>query len=151
MPTILGLDRFQITFSTLEDTISADNEVRFIDAFVDKFELKKMEIKLYEISSSIKEYIDANAKDRLQEAVSIKLKLERYGKIDEITEEMAIKAEEVKSTIFPQTENKKDETIQITKKDSLDITFIGKTTQELYKYNLRRCHYLQHTLCFVRL
>ena len=50
-----------------------------------------------------------------------------------------IKAEEVKSTIFPQTENKKDETIQITKKDSLDITFIGKTTQELYKYNFHEC------------
>ncbi len=45
MPTILGFDRFQITFSSLEDTISADNEVRFIDAFVDKLDLKKLEIK----------------------------------------------------------------------------------------------------------
>ena len=45
MPTILGLDRFQITFSTLEDAISADNEVRFIDAFVEKLDLKKLEIK----------------------------------------------------------------------------------------------------------
>ncbi len=45
MPTILGLDRFQITFFTLEDTISADNEVRFIDAFVDKLDLKMLEIK----------------------------------------------------------------------------------------------------------
>lgn len=45
MPTILGLDRFQITFSSLEDSISADNEVRFIDAFVDKLNLKKLEIK----------------------------------------------------------------------------------------------------------
>ncbi len=35
MPSILGLDRFQIIFSSLEDTIAADNEVRLIDAFVD--------------------------------------------------------------------------------------------------------------------
>ena len=49
---------------------------------------EKMEIMLYEINPEIKEYIDANGKSRLEEAVSIKLKLERYGKIDEITEEM---------------------------------------------------------------
>lgn len=49
---------------------------------------EKMEIKLYEIESVIKEEIDAKGKKRLEEAVSIKLKLERYGKIDEITEEM---------------------------------------------------------------
>ncbi len=61
----------------------------FQEEVMAKCSKEKMEIKLYEISSSIKEYIDANAKDRLQEAVSIKLKLERYGKIDEITEEMA--------------------------------------------------------------
>ncbi len=40
MPILLGLDRFQITFSSLEYTISSDNEVRFIDAFVDKLDLK---------------------------------------------------------------------------------------------------------------
>ncbi len=46
MPTIIGLDRFQITFSSLEDTISVDNEVRFIDAFVD-FWIKKFEVKYH--------------------------------------------------------------------------------------------------------
>lgn len=42
MPIINGLDRNQITFSSLEDTITADNEIRFIDAFVDKLDLKQL-------------------------------------------------------------------------------------------------------------
>ncbi|MFV0380524.1 MAG: polyribonucleotide nucleotidyltransferase [Anaerorhabdus sp.] len=49
---------------------------------------EKMEIVLYEIDQDIKNIIDENGKNRLEEAVSIKLKLERYGKIDEITDEM---------------------------------------------------------------
>ena len=36
MPIINGLDRHQLTFSSLEATIATDNDVRFIDAFVDK-------------------------------------------------------------------------------------------------------------------
>jgi len=42
MPLINGLDRFQMTFSSLEDSISNDNEVRFIDAFVDKLDLQQL-------------------------------------------------------------------------------------------------------------
>lgn len=42
MPIINGLDRCQMTFSSLEDSISADNEVRFIDAFVDKLDLQQL-------------------------------------------------------------------------------------------------------------
>jgi len=42
MPSLPGLDRSQITFSSLEDAISTDNEVRFMDAFVDKLDLKKL-------------------------------------------------------------------------------------------------------------
>lgn len=42
MPIINGFDRSQITFSSLEDSIAADNEVRFIDAFVDKLDLKQL-------------------------------------------------------------------------------------------------------------
>ena len=45
MPGLPGLDRSQITFSSLEDAISTDNEVRFMDAFVDKLDLKKLGIK----------------------------------------------------------------------------------------------------------
>ena len=42
MPIINGFDRYQITFSSLEDSIAADNEVRFIDAFVDKLDLRQL-------------------------------------------------------------------------------------------------------------
>jgi transposase len=42
MPIINGLDRNQITFSSLEEAIAADNEVRFIDAFVDKLDLQQL-------------------------------------------------------------------------------------------------------------
>src|SRR5690606_33250045 len=42
MPIINSLDRCQMTFSSLEDSISADNEVRFINAFVDKLDLQQL-------------------------------------------------------------------------------------------------------------
>lgn len=42
MPIITGFDREQVRFSCLEDFISEDNEVRFIDAFVDKLDLKQL-------------------------------------------------------------------------------------------------------------
>lgn len=40
MSKIIGFDRHQLHFSSLEDVISHDNEVRFIDAFVEKLDLK---------------------------------------------------------------------------------------------------------------
>ncbi len=49
---------------------------------------EKREVNLYEINPEIKAEVDAFAQDRLKDAVSIKLKLERYGKIDEIEEEV---------------------------------------------------------------
>lgn len=42
MPKITGLDRHQVSFSSLEDMISLDNDVRFIDAFVDKLDLNRL-------------------------------------------------------------------------------------------------------------
>lgn len=44
MPIIIGIHREQISFSSLESQISKDNEVRFIDAFVDKLDLKQIGI-----------------------------------------------------------------------------------------------------------
>ncbi len=44
MPQIQGVNREQITFSNLESQISKDNEIRFIDAFVDKLDLKQFSI-----------------------------------------------------------------------------------------------------------
>lgn len=49
---------------------------------------EKMEIKLYEIDPIVRKYVDENGADRIRAAVSIKGKLERYGKIDEIIAEM---------------------------------------------------------------
>lgn len=49
---------------------------------------EKMQVVLYEINPDVKALVDELGKKRIEEAVSIKGKLERYGKIDEITEEM---------------------------------------------------------------
>ena len=49
---------------------------------------EKMEVVLYEISSDVKDYVDANGAARIREAVSIKGKLERYEAIDRLIEEM---------------------------------------------------------------
>ena len=37
MPQIQGINREQITFSNLERQIAKDNEIRFVDAFVEEF------------------------------------------------------------------------------------------------------------------
>ncbi|WP_235973043.1 IS1182 family transposase [Flavobacterium undicola] len=42
MQHITGISRYQLHFSSLEDTISPDNQVRFIDAFVESLELSKL-------------------------------------------------------------------------------------------------------------
>jgi hypothetical protein len=39
MPIIIGIDTHQISFSSLDERIAYDNEVRFIDAFVHKLDL----------------------------------------------------------------------------------------------------------------
>ncbi|MCF0115182.1 MAG: polyribonucleotide nucleotidyltransferase, partial [Erysipelotrichaceae bacterium] len=49
---------------------------------------EKMEVVLYEINPTVKALVDEKGKARIEEAVSIKGKLERYGKIDELIAEM---------------------------------------------------------------
>lgn len=49
---------------------------------------EKMEVVLYEIDSSIRAYVDAHAADEIRKAVSIKGKLESYGRIEELTNQM---------------------------------------------------------------
>ena len=41
MQHIQGISRNQLQVSSLEDTIAADNPVRFIDAFVNSIDLEK--------------------------------------------------------------------------------------------------------------
>ncbi len=43
MQHIRGTDRHQTTFSSLDDLITPDNQVRIIDAFVEKLDLEKLE------------------------------------------------------------------------------------------------------------
>ena len=43
MPVASKIDRFQFHFSSLEDAIACDNSVRFLDAFVDKLEMEKLQ------------------------------------------------------------------------------------------------------------
>lgn len=47
---------------------------------------EKMEVKLYTVEESIDAEVRANFESQIREAVSIEKKLERYGKIDELTE-----------------------------------------------------------------
>ena len=42
MQHITGTSRYQMRISSLEDTISPDNQVRFIDAFVEFVDLSKL-------------------------------------------------------------------------------------------------------------
>ena len=49
---------------------------------------EKMEVVLYEIADEVKEYVNANGKERLEAAVSIHDKLESYAAQEGITEEM---------------------------------------------------------------
>lgn len=49
---------------------------------------EKMEVVLYAIDPKVKEYVDTHGAKRIQQAVSIKGKLERYGTIDALIAEM---------------------------------------------------------------
>jgi transposase len=42
MQFILGTNRHQTYFSTLEDLVSSDNAVRLMDAFIDKLDLQQL-------------------------------------------------------------------------------------------------------------
>ena len=45
MPIINGLEGHQLTFSSLEAAIATDNDVRFIDAFIDKLDLQQLGVR----------------------------------------------------------------------------------------------------------
>ena len=89
----------------------------FQEEIIAKVGKAKMEVVLYEIPSEIKERIDGFSKERLEEAVKIKLKLERYGKIDELEEETVALFESLE---YP-TEKIKDKTIKQAKEYCHDI------------------------------
>ncbi|WP_438966713.1 hypothetical protein [Flavobacterium sp.] len=47
MQHIQGISRHQLQMSSLEDKISADNSVRFIDVFVNHIDVEKLDGKLF--------------------------------------------------------------------------------------------------------
>src|SRR5690606_41176103 len=73
MPIINGLDRCQMTFSSLEDSFSADNEVRFIDAFVDKLDFQQLGVQ--SLTSSEKK---KDGRAAFSDALFLKLYLYAY-------------------------------------------------------------------------
>ena len=62
--------------------------VAFQNEIIAQVGKEKREIELYQVEDSLRSEVEALCKYRLIEAVRIKEKLERYGKIDEIEEEM---------------------------------------------------------------
>ena len=67
----------------------------FQEQIIAKVGKEKMEVVLYEIDQQVKDYVDANGKTDLIEAVKIKEKLAKYGKIDEITNNMVAHFDEL--------------------------------------------------------
>ncbi|WP_240723512.1 IS1182 family transposase [Flavobacterium sp. GT3P67] len=51
MQHITGISRHQMRFSSLEDTISPDNQVRFIDAFVELIDISKLDFAIKTIKT----------------------------------------------------------------------------------------------------
>ena len=68
--------------------------IAFQEEIVKEVGKEKREIELYEVSEEIRADVEARAKDRLLEAIKIKGKLERYGAIDAINEEVVAVYEE---------------------------------------------------------
>ena len=62
--------------------------IAFQEEIVKEVGKEKREIELYEVSEEIRSDVEARAKDRLLAAIKIKGKLERYGAIDAINEEV---------------------------------------------------------------
>ena len=89
----------------------------FQEEIIKKCGKEKMEIVLYEVPGDLRSKINDFAKDRLVEAVSIKEKLLRYGKIDEVTDECV----DYISGLSYDSEKEKDKAIKQSKEVCHDI------------------------------
>jgi transposase len=58
MEFIAGLDRQQIQLSSMEDAISQDNIVRFVDAFVDKLDMEKLGFQVLKLQKEYRPAFD---------------------------------------------------------------------------------------------
>ena len=77
----------------------------------------KMEVKLYEVPAELREKINAFAKERIEKAVSIQGKLERYNAIDEITAETV----EYISGMEYENDKAKEKAVKMTKEVCTEI------------------------------
>lgn len=78
--------------------------IAFEEEIIKEVGKPKKDFAMFEVSNEIKADIEARAKDRLVKAVSIKQKLERYGAIDDITNEM-VELYEAKEYVDDTTKN----------------------------------------------
>ena len=83
MQHIEGISRYQLRFSSLEDAISADNQVRFIDAFVSFIDLSKLGFAIKTLKHQ----------GRPSYRISIFLKLYLYGYLNGIRSSRKLEAE----------------------------------------------------------
>ena len=83
MQHIEGISRHQLRFSSLEDAISADNQVRFIDAFVSFIDLSKLGFAIKTLKHQ----------GRPSYRISIFLKLYLYGYLNGIRSSRKLEAE----------------------------------------------------------
>ena len=78
----LMLDALMFGFEKVKELCEMEEKI------IAKVGKPKMEVVLYEIDPSVREYVDANGKARLEAAVSIHDKLESYAAQENITNEM---------------------------------------------------------------
>lgn len=90
MPIINGLDRHQLTFSSLEAAIATDNDVRFIDAFVDKLNLQQLGVR--SLTSS-----DKKKEGRSSFSDSLFLKLYLYAYLNGIRSSRKLEREAIRN------------------------------------------------------
>ncbi len=90
MPIINGLDRHQLTFSSLEAAIATDNDVRFIDAFVEKLDLQQLGVR--SLTSS-----DKKKEGRSSFSDSLFLKLYLYAYLNGIRSSRKLEREAIRN------------------------------------------------------
>ena len=88
MQHITGIPRNQMTFASLEDTISVENPVRFIDAFVDHIDLKALGFTLATLKTEGRPSFDTK----------IFLKLYLYGYLNGLRSSRKLEKECIRNT-----------------------------------------------------
>ena len=59
MQHIIRIDRSQVVFMSLKDSVSEDNSVRFIDAFVENIDLKALGFELQTLKTEGRPSVDS--------------------------------------------------------------------------------------------